>query len=91
MSRAALIVTAAAALTLLAACGEKPQTNAQGVKYDAAPWTGTSTGADSNSGTQATAGTAFTASGWKVGDKNAWQQQLKVRTQNGQNDYTRDN
>ena len=90
MRRAAHIAaTAAAAVALLAACGEKPQTNAQGVKYDAAPWTGTSTGA--NSGTQASAGTAFTASGWKVGDKNAWQQQLKVRTQNGQNDYTRDN
>ncbi|VTU24961.1 hypothetical protein H4CHR_01498 [Variovorax sp. PBS-H4] len=87
MRRATLII--AAAVVSLAACSEKPQTNAQGVKYDAAPWSGTSTGA--NSGTQATAGTAFTAPGWKVGDKNAWQQQLKVRTQNGQNDYTRDN
>jgi hypothetical protein len=93
--RAALIAATAAAAALLAACGEKPQTNAQGVKYDAAPWsgtsTGTSTGTGSNAGTQATAGTAFTASGWKVGDKNTWQQHLKVRTQNGQNDYTRDN
>jgi hypothetical protein len=90
MSRAGLMAVAAvAAVALLAACGEKPQTNAQGVKYDQAPWTGTSTG--TNAGTQANAGTAFTASGWTVGDKNAWQQQLKVRTQNGQNDYTRDN
>lgn len=87
MRRAVFIAATAASVALLAACGEKPQTNAHGVKYDAAPWTGTSTG----TGTETTAGTAFTASGWKVGDKNAWQQQLKVRTQNGQNDYTRDN
>ena len=89
MKRALLLAAGAAALLLVAACTEKPQTNAQGVKYDAAPWSGTSNG--TNSGTPANAGTAFTASGWKVGDKNAWQQQLKVRTQNGQNDYTRDN
>ncbi|VTU20726.1 hypothetical protein H6CHR_01444 [Variovorax sp. PBL-H6] len=91
MRRLALIAAASAAVALLAACGEKPQTNAQGVKYDAPPWSGTSTGTGSNAGTQATTGTAFTASGWNVGDKNAWQQHLKVRTQNGQNDYTRDN
>ncbi|WP_143684851.1 hypothetical protein [Variovorax sp. KK3] len=77
------LAAAAAALALLAACGEKPQTNAEGVKLDAAPWTGT--------GTKADTGTAFTASGWKVGDKAAWEQQLKTRAQNGQNDYTRDN
>jgi hypothetical protein len=81
VKRAAGLVTMAAALALLAACGEKPQTNAEGVKFDAAPWTGT--------GTKADTGTAFTASGWKVGDKAAWEQQLKTRTQNGQNDYTR--
>ncbi|CAN7597776.1 MULTISPECIES: hypothetical protein [unclassified Variovorax] len=83
--RRALATTAvlASAVLLLAACGEKPQTNAEGVKLDAAPWTGT--------GTQQNAGTAFTASGWQVGDKNAWQQQLKTRAQNGQNDYVRDN
>jgi len=79
--RAAVLLAAASAL--LAACGEKPQTNAEGVKLDAAPWSGT--------GAQPGTGTAFTAQGWKVGDKDAWQQQLKTRAQNGQNDYTRDN
>ncbi|GAA4330546.1 hypothetical protein GCM10023165_04330 [Variovorax defluvii] len=81
MKRAACLVVLSAAAMLLAACGEKPQTNAEGVKLDAAPWTGT--------GAKADAGTAFTASGWKVGDKAAWEQQLKTRAQNGQNDYTR--
>jgi major membrane immunogen (membrane-anchored lipoprotein) len=82
MRRATLCAAMAAAVALLAACGEKPQTNAQGVKYDAAPWTGTSTG--SNAGT-------FSAAGWQPGDKKAWEQQLKTRAQNGQNDYVRDN
>jgi hypothetical protein len=79
----ALTMALGSAALLLAACGEKPQTNTQGVKLDAAPWSGT--------GTQQNAGTAFTASGWQVGDKNAWQPQLQTRAQNGQNDYVRDN
>ena len=74
-----------AALGLLAACGEKPQTNAEGVKLDAAPWSGTSTGGEKQAG----GGTVFTAAGWKPGDKAAWEQQLKTRAQNGQNEYTR--
>jgi hypothetical protein len=31
----------------------------------------------------------FTAAGWKNGDKGSWEQQLKVRTQMGQNDYNK--
>lgn len=31
----------------------------------------------------------FAESGWKAGDKAAWEQQLKSRAQYGQNDYTR--
>jgi len=84
MSRRAIgaVLAAAAALGLLAACSEKPQTNAQGVKFDAVPWSGT--------GTEANTGTVFTAPGWKVGDKTAWQQQIKTRM-NGQNEYTKEN
>jgi len=77
----ALFALASGAL-LLAACGEKPQTNAEGVKHDAVPWTGT--------GTQANTGTVFTAPGWKVGEKTAWEQQIKLRS-NGQNEYTKEN
>ncbi|MDP9910206.1 hypothetical protein J2W27_002318 [Variovorax boronicumulans] len=83
MKRAVVMLVAlASGAMLLAACSEKPQTNAEGVKYDAVPWSGT--------GTQANTGTAFTAPGWKVGDKTAWEQQIKTRS-NGQNEYTREN
>jgi ABC-type uncharacterized transport system auxiliary subunit len=61
---------------LLGACGEKPQT-LDGQTRDASPASGT--------------GKAFTASGWKPGDKASWESQLKVRTQQGQNDYNRMN
>ncbi len=60
---------------LLCACGEKPQTLG-GVQKDAAPYTGTGTG-------------AFTAPDWKPGDKTSWEQKLKARAQYGQNDYSR--
>lgn len=83
MKRAVVMLVAlASGAMLLAACSEKPQTNAEGVKYDAVPWSGT--------GTQANTGTVFTAPGWKVGDKTAWEQQIKTRS-NGQNEYTREN
>ena len=80
---AAVAVLLLPAVALLAACGEKPQTNTQGVKVDAVPWSGT--------GDRANTGTAFTAAGWQPGDRKAWEEQLKTRAQNGQNDYTRDN
>jgi hypothetical protein len=79
----ALAIAGLASAMLLAACGEKPQTNAEGVKHDAVPWTGT--------GAQANTGTAFTAPGFKPGDRTTWEQQLKTRAQYGQNDYTREN
>lgn len=73
---------AVVSLALLGACGEKPQTNAQGVKHDTAPWQGTAS-ADGQ------AGKAFSASGWQPGDKASWEAELKTRTQNGQNEYNR--
>ena len=62
----------ACAALLLGACGEKPQT-ATGIKSDAQPFQGT--------------GMPYQAAGWKTGDRNSWEQQLKVRTQQGQNEY----
>lgn len=64
-----------AALVVLTACGEKPQT-ATGVKSDAAPYAGTGV-------------TVFTSSGWKAGDKTSWEQAIKARGQYGQNEYSR--
>jgi hypothetical protein len=72
-----ILILGAAAL-LLAACGEKPQTNAHGVGQDAAPWTGTGAA-------------AFTAPGWEPGKQDSWEAHLKARMQGSQNDYTRIN
>jgi hypothetical protein len=64
---------------LAAACTEKPQTNGQNAKVDSASFQGTGVAPP------------FMAAGWKAGDKGAWEQQLKVRTQMGQNDYNKVN
>ncbi|MES3013266.1 MAG: hypothetical protein V4750_05990 [Pseudomonadota bacterium] len=75
----ALLLGAATALTLsLAACGEKPQTMDTGAKKaDGQAWAKSDT-----------ANPAFYASGWKVGDKTAWEEQIRQRNQ-AQNDYVR--
>ena len=62
-----------ATVLALAACSEKPQTAATH-KSDGQPWDG--------------AQTAFSAKGWQAGDKAAWEQQLRNRSQ-GQNEYSR--
>lgn len=63
-----------AAFLGLSACGDKAQT-AGGVKGDVAPYLGVDN--------------KFAAPGWKAGDKTSWEQALKARTQNTQNEYTR--
>jgi hypothetical protein len=69
-----------AAAFALVACGEKPQALSAGSasKQDAAAFNGTGSA-------------AFMAQGWKPGDKASWEQQLKARMQNGQNDYSKAN
>ena len=62
------------AMVLLSACGDKPQ-SAGGVKSDVAPYQGVDN--------------KFAAPGWKAGDKTSWEQALRARTQNTQNEYTR--
>jgi hypothetical protein len=59
---------------VLAACAEREQT-ASGIKSDAAAYQGTNH--------------PFVVPGWKPGDRNSWEQQLKVRTVQGQNDYAK--
>jgi uncharacterized protein YceK len=68
------LLLALAVVALTAACSEKPQ-SAGGVKGDTAPYTGT--------------GKAYAETNWKQGDKTSWESALKVRAQNGQNDYTK--
>lgn len=64
-------------LFVLAGCGEEPQTLGSNAKADTAAYQGT--------------GKAFVEKGWKAGDKASWEQHLKVRTQAGQNDYSKVN
>jgi hypothetical protein len=73
----ALIATAAA-LLVLSGCGEPDQTQS-GVRGDKAVWQGTGTKPP------------FADAGWQPGDRNSWEQHLKVRTQRGQNDYAKVN
>lgn len=62
---------------LLAACTERPQTIGTRV-HDEAPYTGAADEAR-----------AFRAAGWTVGNPQSWRDQLRVRTQRGQNEYNR--
>lgn len=66
-----------AAVLALAACTEKPQTAGSNAKVDTAAYQG--------------AAPVFSAAGWKPGDKDSWEQHLKTRLQNGQNDYAKIN
>lgn len=68
---------AAPLVLLLAACGDKPQELTAGKSGDAA--------------FQGVGASKFAAPGWKAGDKNAWEQHLKVRAQSGQNEYSKSN
>ena len=72
--RVCFLMSSVAAALCLSACGDKPQ-SAGGVKGDVAPYQG--------------GDNRYAAPGWKAGDKNSWEQALKVRTQNNQNEYTR--
>lgn len=63
-------------VTLLVACGEKPQVGASSLKKG---------DAKASQGAQ----NAFVASGWTPGDETSWQTQLRTRAQQGQNEYTR--
>ena len=69
----ALLFAAVAALAL-AGCAEREQTS-KGVKSDTAAYQGTNH--------------PFVVPGWRPGDRNSWEQQMKVRTVMGQNDYAK--
>jgi hypothetical protein len=78
IGRALVFGAAGASILSLAACGERAQTlDASARRPDAAPWS-----------VSDAANPAFTAPGWKNGDKTAWEEQLRKRNQ-AQNDYAR--
>lgn len=70
----AMLAPVLLALAGLSACGEKPQTLG-GVKSDVPAYQG--------------AQNQFVAPGWKPGDKTSWEQGLKARAQNTQNEYNK--
>jgi uncharacterized lipoprotein YajG len=71
------IVFIIGSLAMLAACTERPQTIGTAGRHDVEAYQGTSN--------------PFAVQGWKQGDRNSWEQQLKTRTQMGQNDYNKVN
>ncbi len=74
MMRPALLVFSLLALAGVSACGEKPQVLGGG-KNDIAAYKG--------------ADNPFVAPGWTPGDKTSWEQALKTRAQNTQNEYSK--
>jgi hypothetical protein len=68
------LALAVLAVMALVACGERPQTISGG-KGDASAFKG--------------ADNPFVAPGWKQGDKTSWEQGLKARAQNTQNEYSK--
>lgn len=74
MMRLPVSVLCMTAAFLVGGCGEKPQTLG-GIKGDVAPYQG----ADSK----------FAAPGWKAGDQTSWEQALKARARNTQNEYSK--
>jgi hypothetical protein len=76
MRRLAVVCPVFLVLAGLSACGEKPQTLGTS-KSDVASFQG--------------AQNQFVAPGWKPGDKSSWEQGLKARMQNSQNEYSKAN
>jgi hypothetical protein len=76
MLRGVIAVLMVAGVAMPLAGCDKAQTAGASKKVDAKAWEGTTTGA------------GYAASGYKAGDKTAWEAQLKARTERGQNEYT---
>jgi hypothetical protein len=74
MTRLLAMALLSTGVLVMSACGEKPQ-EAGASKTDASPYVGT--------------GSNFASPGWKQGDKVSWEQHLRARTQNTQNEYNR--
>lgn len=75
MSRIFWVATLSALTLGLTACSEKPQVSAGNQIRDSAPgWQGPSS--------------AFTVSGWKVGDERSWAAHMQARAQS-QNEHVR--
>ena len=61
----------------LAGCADREQTIGSNIKQDTQSFQGT--------------GMAYAVPGWKQGDRLSWEQHMKTRMQNGQNEYNKVN
>jgi hypothetical protein len=77
MKHAVTLMATLATAAALSACGDKTQRLESGVKVDSQAFQGT--------------GMPYAVPGWKQGDKGSWEQQVKNRTQQTQNEYTKVN
>jgi hypothetical protein len=75
MKTLAVAAASLVVVTGLAACGEKPQVAGSSVQGQPA-YVGTGVG-------------PYTETGWKAGDATSWEEQMRTRTQSGQNEYVR--
>lgn len=76
MNRPGMLLPVLALFAGLTACSEKPQSLGAG-KTDTPAYQG--------------AQNQFVSPGWKAGDKTSWEQGLKARMQNTQNEYSKTN
>jgi hypothetical protein len=70
-----VVIGALVMLAGLAACTERPQVAGTRIQGTAAY--------------MGTGGSPYTAAGWKAGDATSWEEQMRTRTQAGQNEYVR--
>jgi hypothetical protein len=78
LARSRLGLVGAAVLgifVLLGGCSDKRDTQSTSRKLDASPVSGANVG--------------YAASGWKTGDATSWEEHMRTRTQQGQNEYNR--
>jgi len=75
MRHTLLVIGSLAVLTALSACSETPQV--AGTRIQGTP---AYMGAE---------GSPYTDAGWKAGDATSWEEQMRTRTQSGQNEYVR--
>jgi hypothetical protein len=75
IARRLTLLAAATAVAALSACGDQTQTIGSNVKVDTQAFQGT--------------GMPYASTGWKQGDKTSWEQHLKTRAQQTQNEYTK--
>lgn len=74
MMRDAALIAVIGMTSVVSGCGDKPQTSG-GSRSDIAAFQGVEN--------------RYAAAGWKPGDRVSWEQSLKARAQNTQNEYTK--